>query len=209
VIIHPTAEVSPQARIGAGTRIWHYAQIREDVVIGEHCIIGKNVYIDFGVRIGDNVKVQNNALLYHGLTVEDGVFIGPQACLTNDRFPRAITSDGRPKGADDWVVSCTLLRYGASIGASATVLAGLTIGRFATVGAGAVVTRSVPDHGLVVGVPARLVGYVCRCGRPMSSVNDFWQCGHCGRQFRPSEADLLRHSNLGCGAGSENGGEVG
>jgi UDP-2-acetamido-3-amino-2,3-dideoxy-glucuronate N-acetyltransferase len=205
-MIHPTAEVSPQAQIGTSTRIWHYAQIREDVVIGEHCIIGKNVYVDFGVRIGDNVKVQNNALLYHGLTVEDGVFIGPQACLTNDRFPRAITNDGLLKGADDWVVSRTLLRYGASIGASATVLAGLTIGRYAMVGAGAVVTRSVPDHGLVVGVPARLVGYACRCGRPMSQVNDSWQCGHCGWQLRPSKAVPLHQSPLGYSTGSENGG---
>jgi UDP-2-acetamido-3-amino-2,3-dideoxy-glucuronate N-acetyltransferase len=185
-MIHPTAEISSEAQIGAGTRIWHYAQIREDVVIGQHCIIGKNVYVDFGVRIGDNVKVQNNALLYHGLTIEDGVFIGPQACLTNDRFPRAITPDGNLKGADDWVVSPTLIRYGASIGASSTILAGLTIGRFAMVGAGAVVTRSVPDHGLVLGTPARLVGYVCECGRPLGRMQGFWKCDDCGRVFRPT-----------------------
>jgi UDP-2-acetamido-3-amino-2,3-dideoxy-glucuronate N-acetyltransferase len=184
-VIHPTADVSPQAQIGVGTRIWHHAQIREGAVIGGQCIIGKNVYIDFGVRIGDKVKVQNNALLYHGLTVEDGVFIGPQACLTNDRFPRAITPDGDLKGADDWIVGPTLIRYGASIGASATVLAGLTIGRFAMVGAGAVVTRSVPDYGLVVGVPARLVGYVCKCGRPLERMEDSWRCQDCGWEFRP------------------------
>jgi UDP-2-acetamido-3-amino-2,3-dideoxy-glucuronate N-acetyltransferase len=184
-MIHPTAEVSPLAQIGAGTRVWHYAQIREYVTIGQQCIIGKNVYVDFGVRIGSNVKVQNNALLYHGLTIEDGVFVGPQACLTNDRFPRAITPDGNLKGSDDWVVSPTLIRYGASIGASATILAGLTIGRFAMVGAGAVVTRSVPDHGLVLGVPARLAGYVCRCGRPMGQRRDFWRCDACDWEYRP------------------------
>jgi UDP-2-acetamido-3-amino-2,3-dideoxy-glucuronate N-acetyltransferase len=184
-MIHPTAEVSPRAQVGTGTRIWHYAQIREDVMIGQNCIIGKNVYIDFGVRIGDNVKVQNNALIYHGLTIEDGVFIGPQACLTNDRYPRAITPDGILKGTDDWVVRPTLIRYGASIGANATVLAGLSIGRFATVGAGAVVTHSVSDHELVLGVPARLVGYVCTCGRPLERKQDWWQCGVCQWSFQP------------------------
>jgi UDP-2-acetamido-3-amino-2,3-dideoxy-glucuronate N-acetyltransferase len=184
-MIHPTADVSSQARIGTGTRVWHYAQIREDAVVGENCIIGKNVYIDFGVRIGDNVKIQNNVLVYHGLTIEDGVFLGPQACLTNDRFPRAITPDGRLKGTDDWDVSPTLIRYGASIGASSTILAGLTIGRFAMVGAGAVVTHSVPDHGLVLGVPARLAGYVCECGRPMERIQDCWRCRACGWSFQP------------------------
>jgi acetyltransferase-like isoleucine patch superfamily enzyme len=184
-MIHPTAEVSAQARIGAGTRIWHYAQIREGVVIGQNCVIGKNVYIDFGVSIGDNVKIQNDVLVYHGLTIEDGVFIGPQACLTNDRYPRAITPDGHLKGANDWVVSPTLVRYGASIGASATILAGLTIGRFAMVGAGAVVTHSVLDHGLVLGVPARFAGYVCQCGRPLEQIQGSWRCGSCGWLFHP------------------------
>jgi UDP-2-acetamido-3-amino-2,3-dideoxy-glucuronate N-acetyltransferase len=184
-MIHPTAEVSAQARIGAGTRIWNYTQIREDVEIGTDCIIGKNVYIDFGVRIGSNVKIQNNVLVYHGLTIEDGVFLGPQACLTNDRFPRAITPDGLLKGADDWEVSPTVIRYGASVGASSTILAGVTIGRFAMVGAGAVVTHSVPDHGLVLGVPARLVGYVCKCGRPMEKAQAGWQCSACGWSFQP------------------------
>jgi UDP-2-acetamido-3-amino-2,3-dideoxy-glucuronate N-acetyltransferase len=184
-MIHSTADVSSQARIGAGTRVWHYAQIREHAVIGENCIIGKNVYIDFGVHIGDNVKIQNNVLVYHGVTIEDGVFLGPQVCLTNDRFPRAITPDGRLKGADDWEVSQTLIRHGASIGASSTVLAGLTIGRFAMVGAGAVVTHSVPDHGLALGVPARLRGYVCECGRPLAHTQDHWVCDACGWSFRP------------------------
>jgi UDP-2-acetamido-3-amino-2,3-dideoxy-glucuronate N-acetyltransferase len=210
-MIHPTAEVSSQAQIGAGTRVWNYAQIREDAVIGENCIIGKNVYIDFGVRIGDNVKIQNNVLVYHGLTIEDGVFLGPQACLTNDRFPRAITPDGQLKGADDWEVSSTLIRYGASIGASATVLAGLTIGRFAMVGAGAVVTHSVPDHGLVLGVPARLVGYVCRCGRPMEQMQAVWQCNACGWSFRPPAegANVAPHSAQNVSSRSEVGGTVG
>jgi UDP-2-acetamido-3-amino-2,3-dideoxy-glucuronate N-acetyltransferase len=210
-MIHPTAEVSSRACIGEGTRVWNYAQIREDVVIGENCVIGKNVYIDFGVRIGDNVKIQNNVLVYHGLTIEDGVFLGPQVCLTNDRFPRAITPDGHLKGVDDWEVSPTLICHGASIGASATVLAGLTIGRFAVVGAGAVVTRSVPDHGLVLGVPARLVGYACECGRPMERKQAFWQCTSCGRSFRPqvAGADATSLTSQTVQPSGEIGGSVG
>jgi UDP-2-acetamido-3-amino-2,3-dideoxy-glucuronate N-acetyltransferase len=209
-MIHPTAEVHSQTLIGTGTRVWHYAQVREGVVIGQNCIIGRNVYIDFDVRIGDNVKIQNNALIYHGLTIEDGVFIGPQACLTNDRFPRAITPKGRLKGAEDWVVSPTLIRYGASIGASATVLAGLIIGRFSMVGAGAVVTRSVPDHGLVLGVPAHLVGYVCRCGRPLQQIQDSWQCGTCGWSYHSlAGTDFTAHGTASpVRTDSESGGPV-
>ena len=210
-MIHPTAEVHSQTQIGTGTRVWHYTQIREGVVIGQDCIIGRNVYIDFDVKIGDNVKIQNNALVYHGLTIEDSVFIGPQACLTNDRFPRAITPEGRLKGAADWVVSPTLIRYGASIGASATVLAGLIIGRFAMVGAGAVVTRSVPDHGLVPGVPAHLAGYVCRCGRPLEQIQDAWQCKTCGWFHHPppgTDANIHRTASL-VRTDTDRGGPVG
>ena len=127
--------------------------------------MGRDAFIDEGVVIGDRVKIQNAALVYHGVTVEDGVFIGPNAILTNDRFPRAITATGELSRADDWQVSPILLRTGASIGAGAVVVAGCDIGRFATVGAGAVVTRDVPDHALVVGNPARLLGWVCACGR--------------------------------------------
>ena len=158
-MIHQTAEVSPRARVGTNTRIWNYTQVREGVEIGQNCIIGKNVYIDFDVAIGDNVKIQNNALIYHGATIEDGVFIGPQACLTNDRIPRAITPDGQLKSTDDWIVGPIIVRYGASIGAGAIILPNVTVGRFAMVAAAAVVTHDVPDHGLVIGSPARLVGY--------------------------------------------------
>ena len=159
VQIHPTAEVSPQASIGEGTRIWHQAQIRERARIGEQCIIGKGVYIDLDVVIGSQVKVQNGASIYHGATIEDGVFIGPHACFTNDRLPRAITPDGQLKGDSDWEVGRTLVQRGASIGAGAILLPGVTVGTFAMVGAGAVVTHDVPAHGLVVGNPARPVSY--------------------------------------------------
>lgn len=189
--IHSTADVSPKATIGEGTRIWHQVQVREGVVIGCNCIVGKNVYIDFDVKVGDNVKIQNNALLYHGLTVEDGVFIGPQACMTNDVYPRAITPDGKLKGNDDWAVGPIVLRYGASIGAGAVVLPGVTVGCFAMVAAGAVVTASVPDHGLVMGVPARLAGYVCRCGRRLEQEGDDWRCSVCDWSYRPVEEKAL------------------
>ena len=164
-MIHPTAEVSLQAEVGEGTRIWHQAQVREGARIGRDCIISKGVYIDFDVVIGNRVKIQNRASIYHGATLEDGVFIGPHACLTNDRIPRAITPSGELKVDADWEVGRIVVKYGASVGAGAVVLPDVTIGRFAMVGAGAVVTRDVPDHGLVVGSPARLKGFVCRCGR--------------------------------------------
>ncbi|MBI3243355.1 MAG: N-acetyltransferase [Chloroflexi bacterium] len=191
-MIHPSAEVSPKAQIGEGTRIWHQVQVREGVVIGRNCIVGKNTYIDFDVRLGDNVKIQNNALLYHGLTVEDGVFIGPAACMTNDVFPRAITPDGALKGNDDWEVGPILLKYGSSIGAGAIILPNVTVGRFALVAAGAVVTRPVPDHGLVMGTPARLVGYVCKCGRRLAlQESGEWVCPKCGWSFTPAEESKL------------------
>ena len=139
--------------------------MRTGARIGAECVIGRDAFIDEGVEIGDRVKIQNAALVYHGVTVEDGVFIGPNAILTNDRFPRAITATGELARADDWVVSPIRLRTGASIGAGAVVVAGCDVGRFATVGAGAVVTRAVPDHALVVGNPARRIGWVCACGR--------------------------------------------
>lgn len=163
IIIHPTAEVSPRAAIGRGTRIWKDVQVREGASIGMECIFGKGAYVDFDVTIGNRCKIQNNASIFNGATLEDGVFVGPHACITNDRLPRAITAQGALKTAEDWDVGPTLLRYGCSIGAGAIVLPNVTIGRFALVGSGAVVTRAVPDYALVVGNPARIVGFVCAC----------------------------------------------
>lgn len=164
VRIHPTADVSSEASIGEGTSIWHHAQIRPGVQIGQNCIMGKGVYVDANVHIGDNVKIQNYVSVYHGVTLEDGVFVGPHVCFTNDMRPRAINSDGSLKSADDWVVSETLVRRGAALGANSTIRCGITIGQWAMVGSGSVVTRDVPDHGLVYGNPARLHGFVCPCG---------------------------------------------
>ena len=181
-MVHPTAEVSQRAEIGAGTRIWHQAQVREGVRIGQNCIIGKGVYIDFDVQVGHNVKIQNYVSVYHGVTVEDGVFLGPYVCLTNDKLPRAITPEGNVKSDAEWEIGKIHIRYGAAIGAQAVVLPDVTIGRFALVGAGAVVTKDVPDHGLVLGNPARLVGYVCKCGRRLRNNQEHpkqWHCSTC------------------------------
>lgn len=189
--IHPTAEVSPQAQVGEGSRIWHHAQIREGAHIGQNCIIGKGVYIDAGVKIGENVKIQNYVSVYHGVSLADGVFVGPHVCFTNDLFPRAINPDGTVKAAEDWILVETQICRGASLGANSTIVCGITIGEWALVGAGSVVTRNVPAHGLTWGNPARLRGFVCECGRhfsvkgaepdPTQKGNILTHCKSCGR----------------------------
>jgi UDP-2-acetamido-3-amino-2,3-dideoxy-glucuronate N-acetyltransferase len=184
-MIHPTADVSDLAIIGAGTRIWNQCQVRENARIGRECILGKDVYVDSGVEIGDDVKVQNGVYIYHGTSIESGVFIGPGVIFTNDRWPRAINSDGSLKGDDDWEVGEIRVCYGASIGAGAIILPGVTIGKFALVGAGAVVTRNVPEHTLVVGNPARQVGYVCQCATKLVAGDaGIFCCPNCGTQYR-------------------------
>lgn len=184
-MIHSTAEVSEQVKIGPGTRIWHFCQIRENVQIGRNCTLGKDVYIDFGVKIGDNVKIQNGVYIYHGTTIESGVFVGPGVIFTNDRQPRAINPDGTLKGNDDWEVGPIRVRTGASIGAGAIILPDITIGQFSMIGAGSVVTRDVHKYALVVGNPARLLGYVCRCGARLAKVmNAVYYCPHCEITYR-------------------------
>ena len=194
-MIHPTAEVSPGARVGANTRIWHYAHVREDATIGDECVLGRNVYVEDGVVIGNRVKLQNNVSVYRGVTLEDGVFVGPHATFTNDLYPRAINVDGTLKDLDDWTVSPTLVRRGASIGAGAVIVCGRQVGRFALVGAGAVVTRDVPDHGLVLGNPAQLVGYVCACARRLRPATDAQgrpalRCAHCRLDYEPDRPQV-------------------
>ncbi len=188
VRIHPTADVSSNAMIGDATSVWHHAQIREGAIIGQECIIGKGVYIDAGVIIGDRVKIQNYVSVYHGVTIEDGVFVGPHVCFTNDLHPRAVNPDGSLKAADDWVLSQTLVRLGAALGANSTIVCGTEIGAWAMVGSGSVVTRDVPNYGLVFGNPARLHGFVCPCGSRLGltqkrEMDLLMACPQCKRQI--------------------------
>lgn len=170
--VHPTAEVSSDAHVGRGTRIWRQVHIREHASIGEMCNIGKGVYIDTHVHIGSRVKIQNHASIFEGVTLEDGVFVGPHVCFTNDLTPRAITPDGALKSSDDWQVTSTLVKYGASIGAGSVIVCGIVIGEFALIGAGSVVTKDVPPQVLVFGNPARFHGYVCHCARRLVDVHE-------------------------------------
>ncbi|HMI89361.1 MAG TPA: acyltransferase [Polyangiaceae bacterium] len=198
--IHPTADVHPTATVGPGAQVWHYSQVRERARIGARCILGRGVYVDAEVSLGDDCKLQNYVCTYHGVTLEGGVFVGPHACFTNDLRPRAINADGGLKSADDWVVGKTLVKYGSSIGANATIVCGTTIGRWAIVAAGSVVTKDVPDNGLVRGNPARLVGFVSPDGFPMEPTGDpadangavAMRCTKSGTVYRIPGADFQR-----------------
>ena len=186
VRIHSSAEIADSAEIGAGTRVWHQAQVREGASIGPDCTLGKGVYVDAGVRIGRCCKLENYVSVFHGFTVEDGVFLGPGALLLNDKHPRAINPDGSLKTDADWSASEGLVRYGASVGGGAVLLPGITIGRFALVGAGSVVTRDVPDHAIAAGNPARAAGFACRCGHTLAELSEpgaerRLRCPACGR----------------------------
>ncbi|MDO4899354.1 acyltransferase [Actinomyces sp.] len=170
--IAPSADVSPDATIGDGSSIWHLAQVRERAVLGEGCIIGRGAYIGEGVHMGRNCKVQNYALVYEPARLGDGVFVGPAVTFTNDHFPRAVNPDGTLKSASDWEPVGVTVQDGASIGARAVCVAPVRIGAWATVAAGAVVTRDVPAHALVAGVPARRIAWVGRAGEPLVPVEE-------------------------------------
>ena len=159
---HPTAIVESED-IGDGTQIWHFVHVREGAKIGRDCNIGKGVYIDADVEIGDNVKIQNFVSVYKGVTIEDDVFIGPAVTFTNDLHPRAfIWNEDK--------ISYTMVKKGASIGANSTVISGVTIGEYAMIGAGSIVTKDVVPFGLVYGNPAKLKGFVCYCGNKLKTV---------------------------------------
>jgi len=185
--VHPTAEVSPQASINDGASIWHQAQVRERAAIGAGSIIGKGVYIGADVSLGANCKVQNYSCVYEGNTLEDGVFVGPEVVFTNDRYPRAINPDGSLKAASDWDLQGSVVRFGAAIGSRSVILPGLTIGRWALVAAGSVVTKDVLDHALVAGNPARQRGWACMCAHPLS---EDLICPECGRRYQHTAAGL-------------------
>lgn len=176
---HPTSIVESD-EIGEGTKIWHFVHIREKAKIGKNCNIGKGAYIDTEVVIGNNVKIQNFATIYKGVIIEDDVFIGPAVVFTNDLYPRAfIWSEEKIKR--------TVVRRGASIGANSTIICGIEIGEYAMIGAGSVVTKSIPPHSLVYGNPAKLRGFVCYCGRKLGEKAEedreriTYRCVHCGK----------------------------
>jgi UDP-2-acetamido-3-amino-2,3-dideoxy-glucuronate N-acetyltransferase len=191
VTVAPTADVDPRAEIGAGSRIWHLAQIREDATLGRNCTVGRGAYVGPAVTLGDNVKLQNHALVYEPARLGDGVFIGPAAVLTNDEYPRAVTPDGRLKTGDDWTAVGVIIGEGAAIGARAVCVAPVTVGKWALVAAGAVVTKDVPDFALVVGVPARRIGWVGRAGRPLVSKGEGrWVCPETAAEYTETDGLL-------------------
>ncbi|MFD4958794.1 acyltransferase [Microbacterium sp. NPDC058389] len=189
--IEASADVADSARLGAGTRVWHLAQIRENAVLGADCNIGRGAYIGPGVVLGDACKIQNHALVYEPARLADGVFIGPAAVLTNDEFPRAVNPDLTPKTAADWHQVGVTVGTGASIGARAVCVAPVTIGAWALVAAGAVVTKDVAPYALVVGVPARRIGWVGRAGVPLGPQGDAWVCPRTGERYA-QEGETLR-----------------
>lgn len=181
-VIHPTADVDARAAIGPRTRVWHRAHIREGVSIGPDCTISKDVYVDTGVVIGARVKVQNGVSIYRGVTLDDDTFVGPHAAFTNDASPRAFSTD--------WEVVPTFVRRGASIGANATIVCGVTLGPYCMVAAGSTVTTDVPPHALVIGSPARVVAYLCRQGHRMRAEAEPFDYA---RAFRCDRCDETLH----------------
>lgn len=188
--IAPSADVAADAVIGDGSQVWHLAQVREGATLGESCVVGRGAYLGTGVELGRNCKIQNYALVYEPARLGDGVFVGPAAVLTNDTYPRAVNPDGSLKSADDWHAVGVTIEDGASIGARAVCVAPVRIGAWATVAAGAVVTKDVPAHAIVVGVPARQVGWVGRAGRPLERAESGWVCPATGARYTEIDGAL-------------------
>jgi UDP-2-acetamido-3-amino-2,3-dideoxy-glucuronate N-acetyltransferase len=191
-VINETADVADSAQISPSAKIWHYAQVRELANIGENCVVGRGAYIGTGVEVGDNCKIQNHALVYEPAKLEDGVFVGPAVVFTNDQFPRAINEDGSPKSASDWDPVGVTVRRGASIGAKSVCIAPLEIGAWALVGSGSTVVKDVPAFALVVGNPARRIGWVGRAGFPLTYAGDGnWICPKTGAKYLQTDSNTL------------------
>lgn len=184
---HVSTYIDEGAQIGKGTKIWHYSHVMATAVIGQCCTLGQNVFVANNVRIGNGVKIQNNVSIYEGVILEDYVFCGPSMVFTNVRTPRSAF----PRNTSDDYLR-THVKYGASIGANATVVCGITIGRWAFVAAGAVVTHEVPDYALVIGVPARHVGWVCECGETLTFKDLVATCKNCRKVYQKLNEDLIQ-----------------
>jgi acetyltransferase-like isoleucine patch superfamily enzyme len=189
VYVHPTAVVDKTAKIGKGTKIWHFVHVRENAEIGENCVLGHAVYVDKAVKIGDRVKLENRANVYQGVKIEDDVFVGPHVTFTNDPYPRSFSSD--------WKIVPTTVKKGASIGAGSVVACGITIEEYAMIGAGSVVTNDILPHALAYGNPAKIRGFVCKCGRTLvkdKKQNDFilMKCLHCSETYRIPAEDFAK-----------------
>lgn len=194
VYVHPTALVET-GRIGAATRIWAFTHIANGAVVGENCNIGSHCYVEAGVRIGNSVTIKNGNFLWAGVTIRDGAFVGPQVVLTNDLHPRSPRlAQASPRYSSDEWLAPTLVEEGASIGGGAVILAGVTLNRFCMVAAGAVVTKSVPAHALVMGVPAKVAGWVCSCGTRLEfeGKEKSASCEQCFREFELIDGELLQ-----------------
>ncbi len=186
--VHESSYVDDGARIGEGTKIWHFCHISGDCEIGSHCSIGQNVYVAKNVKIGSHVKIQNNVSVYEGVILEDYVFCGPSMVFTNVRTPRC----AYPRNTSEDYVK-TLVKRNASIGANATIVCGVTIGEWAFVAAGAVVTKDVPPYALVAGVPAKIIGWACECGIPLRFADTHALCPECLQEYRKeNEACIVR-----------------
>jgi UDP-2-acetamido-3-amino-2,3-dideoxy-glucuronate N-acetyltransferase len=185
---HPSAIIEPGARLGADTKVWHFCHVSAGVEIGRGCSLGQNVYVAPGVKIGDGVRIQNNVSIYAGVVLEDYVFCGPSMVFTNVKRPRAAFPFEDTLG-----LATTRIRYGATIGANATVICGVTVGQWAFVAAGAVVTRDVADYAESSGVPARQTGWVCQCGEPLRFESRGAACGACQRSYALGDSGRLEH----------------
>ncbi len=190
VFIHPTALVETKD-IGAGSRVWAYAHVMQGARVGRNCNVGDHCFIESGVRIGDNVTIKNGNAIWDGVSLADGVFVGPTVVFTNDLWPRSPRLPEARRWYNDskWLVP-TRVERGASLGAGAVIIAGVTIGEYAMVAAGALVTKSVPCYALVKGEPARVSGWVCRCGKPLHRKRGCMVCAQCGLEFREAKGDV-------------------